>query len=287
MRSTPDHVTPDHVTPDPGGPEPWSVDDAPNGGGHATTSRRSALHLAAAAAAGVVGASALSERAAAADGDPVRLGEWNSETSPTRIYSQEAFPDINGPGPIALELESPGGHLRFIGAPGDTAFGTYPVGTLVYNGTTGLDIWQPGIGGVERTTLARPGMAGAFALLSTPQRIFDSRPDLEPDLAEDGIFAAGETRTINILAAGSELLDEGLTGVMINLTATGTTGPGFLTVYSAALDTPPATSNVNWTAAGATVANMAVTAIEGSELKVTCGGAGSTHVIIDVMGTYG
>ncbi len=53
------------------------------------TSRRGAIQLAAAAAAGVVGASALGTRAAAANGNPVLLGETNVETLPTRSRTDE------------------------------------------------------------------------------------------------------------------------------------------------------------------------------------------------------
>jgi hypothetical protein len=245
------------------------------------------LHVAAATAAGAFGAAAIGRDAAAADGDPVLLGQDNSATLPTRIGNDGPFDDLSGPGPIALELESPGGHLRFIGAPGDTVLGTYEAGTLAYNSSSGLEIWQVTATTPKPTLLARPGTAGAFTFLAPPERVFDSRPGALPDLTTDGPISAGRTRTIDLLASGSEQIPENIDGVMINLTVTATVGAGFLSVYSAALSDPPAISSVNWTASGQTVANLTVSATEFARLKVTCGGTGSAHFIIDVLGTYG
>lgn len=242
-------------------------------------SRRGLLRTGAASAAGVLGAAIVSRSTSAATGDELILGQDNTADAPTRISFDGDFDDINGPGPISLELNSPGGHLRLIGTIGDHAFGTYPDGTLVYNATSGLEIWLiDGAGGVHPTLLARPGTAGAFSLLPTPQRAYDSRTDAR--------LATGETRTVDLLA-DTEAIPENIDGVMVNLTVTDTAGWGFLTVYSAALATVPETSNINWSATGATIANQVVSATEFARLKVSCGGGGSTHFIVDVIGTYG
>lgn len=252
-----------------------------------TTDRRHLLGLAAATAAGAIGAAAIGREASAANGQAVLLGQDNSATLPTRISNDGPFPDLAGPGPVALELESPGGHLRFVGAPGDTVFGTYEAGTLAYNSTSGLEIWQVTTTTPKPTLLAKPGTAGAFTLLAPPERVYDSRPNSAPNLPNDGVISAGQTRTINLLASGTEQFIEDIDGVMLNLTVTQTVGSGFLSVYSAALTTPPTISSVNWSATAQTVANLTVSACEFAALKVTCGGTGSTHFIIDVLGVYG
>jgi hypothetical protein len=258
-------------------------DDAPT-----PSSRRNVIGLAAATAAGAIGAAAIGRDVQAANGDPVRIGQANEGTATTVLDVRGApFPNIAGPGPIALEIASSGGHLRFTGAPGDTVLGTYPAGTLAYNSTTGLEIWQVDSPNPTPTLLARPGTAGAFSFLAPPERVYDSRPGSVPDLPGEGVIAAGQTRTISLLAAGSEQIPENVDGVMINLTVTGTVGGGFLGVYSAALTEPPTISSVNWSATGQTVANLTVTACRFADIKVTCGGNGSTHFIIDVLGTYG
>jgi hypothetical protein len=76
--------------------------------------------------------------------------------------------------------------------------------------------------------------------------------------------------------------------VFANITITQTEGGGFLTVWGGdASDTldVPATSNVNWTTGGQTVANLALTTVgQENSIEVVCGGAGRTHVIVDVQG---
>jgi hypothetical protein len=254
----------------------------------AVTDRRQVLRTLVAGAAGAAGAAALASRTHAATGDELVLGNLNEADARTIVRTTEAFPDINGPGPIVLQLESPGGHLRFVGAPGDTNFGTYPDGTLVYNGTTGLDIWlNDGLTGTRPTLLARPGSSDAFALLPVPERVYDSRPGSEPNLPNDGRISTGEVRTIDLLASGTEQIAENISGVMVNLTVTETIGFGFLTVFSDAVTTTPLASSINWFANGMTVANNVVSATRFARLKVACGGGGSTHFIVDVVGTYG
>jgi hypothetical protein len=253
-----------------------------------TTDRRHLLGLAAATAAGAIGAAAVGREASAADGQPVLLGLANSATATTQIDVRTApFPDLSGSGPVALELASAGGHLRFVGTPGDTVLGTYDAGTLAYNSSSGLEIWQVTATTPKPTLLAKPGTAGALTLLAPPERVYDSRPSSAPDLPNDGVISAGQTRTINLLASGTEQFIEDIDGVMVNLTVTQTVGSGFLTVYSAGLATPPTISSVNWSATAQTVANLTVSACELAALKVTCGGTGSTHFIIDVLGVYG
>ena len=264
-----------------------SGDESADGRLVASASRRGLLHVAAATAAGALGAAAFGQHASAANGQPVLLGQDNSATLPTRVSNDGPFDDLAGPGPIALELESPGGHLRFIGNPGDIVHGTYPDGTLAYNGSSGLEIWQIDGDDVRPTLLARPGTAGAFSFLAPPERVYDSRPGSAPDLANDGALSAGQTRTIDLLAAGTEQIPEFVDGVMINLTVTQTTGAGFLSVFSDALTDVPTSSNINWSGPGQTIANMTVSATRFARLKVHCGGTGTTHLIIDVMGIYG
>jgi hypothetical protein len=75
----------------------------------------------------------------------------------------------------------------------------------------------------------------------------------------------------------------GATAAIVTITATETSGPGYLKAYSAA-SPEPATSNVNFTASGATVAVSTQVAVDASgSIKLTAGPAG-THVIVDVIG---
>ena len=254
------------------------------------SSRRNLLRVATAAAVGAAGAGITSRSAAAAPGDPVLMGVANTVELVTGLENNDpTFTDLSGPGPIALRLTSPGGHLHFVGAPGDTVLGTYPTGTLAYNASSGLELWQiDGISpGTRPTLLARPGTAGALTLLLEPVRVYDSRPGATPDLPNDGRIATGDVRTIGLLDSGAEGFIENIDAVMINLTVTETIGFGFLTVFAADITATPNVSSINWFADRMSVANHVVSAVDLAQLKVACGGGGSTHFIIDVIGVYG
>ena len=252
------------------------------------SSRRNLFRVATAAAVGAAGAGITSRTAAADTGDELILGVLNDADLVTGIENNGPFPDLSGPGPIALRLTSPGGHLQFVGAPGDTVLGTYPIGTLAYNASSGLELWQPSLGPDPRPTLlARPGTAGALTLLFEPVRVYDSRPNAVPELPTDGRITTGQVRTIGLLDSGAEGFGENIDGVMINLTVTDTIGWGFLTVFSAGIAATPNVSSINWFEGGMTVANHVVSAVDLAQLKVACGGGGSTHFIVDVIGVYG
>jgi hypothetical protein len=139
-------------------------------------------------------------------------------------------------------------------------------------------------GGAIRGQLAAgPAPAGATHFLPSPLRAYDSRADAA------GIMAAGSTRTVS-LASGVDLagaasiaVPPGATAAIVTLTATETGGPGFLTIYSDSAS-QPATSNLNFTAAGSSIAVSTQVAVDQSgEIKVTAGPA-ATHVIVDVVG---
>ncbi|HEX4984392.1 MAG TPA: hypothetical protein VFV63_21995 [Ilumatobacteraceae bacterium] len=253
------------------------------------SSRRNLLRVATAAAVGAAGAGLASRSAEAATGGNAILGQENTADAVTGIHNtSDPFAAPAGDGPIALRLTSAGGHLQFVGTPGDTVFGSYPSGTLAYNSTSGLEIWQPSLGPDPRPTLlARPGTAGALTLLLEPVRVYDSRPGATPDLPNDGRIATGDVRTIDLLASGAEGFIENIDGVMMNLTVTDTLGFGFLTVFSADIAATPNVSSINWFDNGMSVANHVVSAVDLAQLKVACGGGGSTHFIIDVIGVYG
>jgi CHRD domain len=139
-------------------------------------------------------------------------------------------------------------------------------------------------GGALRGQLAKgPEAAGSQHFLPTPLRAYDSR------IAPATKMAASETRTVSLATgkdtAGTSLIavPPGATAAIVTITATETSGASFLKAYSAA-SPEPATSNVNFTVAGATVAVSTQVAVDASgSIKLTAGPAG-THVIVDVVG---
>src|SRR4051794_177129 len=175
-----------------------------------TTSRRNLLRAAAAGAVGVVGGAAVLARpAAAATGQPVLLGQANAADAVTSVENNGPFPDLAGPGPIALELRSPGGHLHFVGSPGDAILGTYPDGTLVYNGTQGLHLQT-------NNDLVRVGQAGFGPLFVLPQpiRLYDSRTLHIGGTSRNGPISGGQDRPISIdIDNDDQVIELPVTGV--------------------------------------------------------------------------
>jgi hypothetical protein len=201
----------------------------------------------------------------------------------------------SGPGPVALNVVSGGGHIRFIGTIGDAVLGTYEDGTLAYNSTQGLFLTViDGLGGTRNVLLADLETASAFRILPSPVRVYDSRTGTGPAATGAGKIAGGEIRDISLATGFTGGVEVELfvprppaDGVMLNLTITETEGAGFLAVYSSALPTPPGTSNINWSQADQNLANLAISAIAAESLKVQAGGGGATHFVIDVVGVYG
>jgi len=130
--------------------------------------------------------------------------------------------------------------------------------------------------------------SGQAHLLPSPLRAYDSR-------TADGPLSPNQTRVVS-LATGKDgaqavqiAVPAGATGAIVTLTVTDTTvgvgGPGgFLTLYSAALATPPSTSTINWTGAGQNLATTTQVVVDASgSVKVT-DGANATNFVIDVIG---
>jgi hypothetical protein len=257
------------------------------GGTARVTSRRGLLRVAAAAgAAGVVGAAALARPAAAATGGAVILGQANTADAVTSIENDGPFPDLNGQGPVALELRSPGGHLRFVGAPGDAILGTYQDGTLAYNGSAGLQLRTAG-------TTVRVAQAGwqQIYLLAQPVRLHDSRVTHAWAPPLDGRLSSGGQRNLSTerddAGESTELIVGSYSGALVNVTIVDTVGSGFLSVGNPGLGGKPTTSNVNWSTAGQTLANLAVVNLFESNLSLFAGGGGSTHVVVDLLALIG
>ena len=71
-----------------------------------------------------------------------------------------------------------------------------------------------------------------------------------------------------------------------NLTIDASVDSGFLSAYADGAVFND-TSNINWATSGIAVANYVVSAVSSAgKVKIRGGGAGSTHVIIDVTGYY-
>ena len=126
-------------------------------------------------------------------------------------------------------------------------------------------------------------VGGSLVTLRTPIRAYDSRTDTVL-LGGDKI----EAEDAIIVTVGIPDEERFLVSAFLNVTVTETEGAGFLRVFAtdpSGTIAPPETSNVNWYTDGQTVANFVLSGV-GPEfgVEIYCGGAGRTHVIVDVQG---
>ncbi len=150
-----------------------------------------------------------------------------------------------------------------------TSYGPYPVGSALL-----ASIGLPSNGTVQINGV-RVGFsngAGDVGLLSTPLRAYDSR-------TSGGRLIAGTTRTITL---PSSVVAPGVTGVLVNVTATNAASPGYLKVYPAS-GAVPAASAINFVT-GTAIANAVVVGVSnGRQVKIFA--SATTHVILDITGT--
>ena len=112
----------------------------------------------------------------------------------------------------------------------------------------------------------------------TPTRIMDTRVGLGGSR-----FGPGESRVLQVTGHG-ELPAAGGVAVSLNVTVTGPTAAGFLTVWPAGSPLP-ATSNLNF-AAGEVRANAVVTGVDAGGRISLFNGLGQTDVVVDVTGWF-
>jgi len=123
------------------------------------------------------------------------------------------------------------------------------------------------------TPVSGPVAAGRYQGLNQAQRVLDTRPDYVGDAA---------VAVVDVGAAG---VPQGASSVVLNLTATETTAPGFCTVFPYSDPEPPFTSSLNWSAAGATRASAVIAPI-GPERWVKVYTYTAAKLIVDVTGYF-
>lgn len=151
--------------------------------------------------------------------------------------------------------------------------GTYTVSVRSINGFAS--------GASATATIVVPDTAPPYVSLS-PRRVLDTRPDgrtVDGQQQGQGIRPAGSQ--LRLPVAGRADVPAGATSVSVNVTATESTGPGFVTSWPCDGDRPNA-SNLNY-AGGENVANSAIVKLstDGSICLFTYG---RTHLVVDVAG---
>lgn len=123
-----------------------------------------------------------------------------------------------------------------------------------------------------------------------PKRVYDSRL-----IAPLGPLATGSDRVISV-ANGyvtdtatvdvPDVVPAGATAIAYNITIDNTVGSGFLSVNPGDAATLGG-SSINWSQSGQTLANGLVVKLDTNrQIKVFCGGGGSTNFVVDVLGSY-
>jgi sugar lactone lactonase YvrE len=129
-----------------------------------------------------------------------------------------------------------------------------------------------------------PG-AGSLAA-RTPARLLDTRGGTGPDVTIDtegrtgGLVAAGTEIQVRVIGRGG--VSATARTAVLNVTVTGTAGPGFVTAYPCGSQ-PATVSNVNYTGAGQTVANLVTVKIGAGGKVCLKPGAAGTYLIADLM----
>jgi hypothetical protein len=266
--------------------------------------RRALLMRGGAVAVGAAGAVAagvaVAAPAGAAVSDPVLQGEVNNVGTNVAATEITAASDPATPTPT-LVLTNTGGDtgsteaspsLRLtqaaagLGLPSSATVG----GDLMADGDGSLWFTHgiPGVGPVP-ATVHTDVTDNLFVPLNAPNRILDTRSsagrasilDASGNLNSSGMLIGGKTIHVNL----TSLVNFG-NAVTANLTVAGSTGAGFITLWSGAT-ARPGTSVLNY-AAGQTLSNLTVTGLAEFSTAATDTIAifanVTTHLVLDVAG---
>jgi hypothetical protein len=124
---------------------------------------------------------------------------------------------------------------------------------------------------------------GAYVAV-TPFRLVDTRTGATDPATYAGKTLAAAT-SLNVQVTGTGLVPVGSSAAVLNVTATNTSLPGFLSVYPQGTTMPPLVSNLNFTA-DETVANLVTVPLSATGQATIYNSAGNTDVVVDVEGYY-
>ncbi|NNN20882.1 MAG: hypothetical protein HKL80_02610 [Acidimicrobiales bacterium] len=140
-------------------------------------------------------------------------------------------------------------------------------------------------------------LTGASFHPIVPVRICDTRAvskgitSNQCDTSPNGTLSSNSTITVNVAGSGPggtlDNVPSNATAIVLSVTATNTTQPGFLTVYPtpSTPSAPPIISDLNWYQ-GETRANLVVVEIGRNDSVNVYNALGGTDLIVDVMGYY-
>ena len=141
--------------------------------------------------------------------------------------------------------------------------------------------------GSGRVTLTyTPAVPGSSYQPLVPARLLETRIDpalvtIDGQAQGAGLAAAGTVTELQV--TGRAGIPAGASAVVLNVAVTGTTGPGFITVFPCGSPRPNA-ANLNY-AAGETVPNLVIAKI-GTNGKVCLFTTAGTHLVADANGYF-
>ena len=145
------------------------------------------------------------------------------------------------------------------------------------NGSAGTSHLLADVAGFVRAGAASE--AGTVAPV-TPARVLDTRVGNGAPAVK---VAAGGGVTLQVTGRGNIPAASQVAGVFLNVTVTQPSKAGYLSAFPAGI-TPPAASNLNFTA-GQTIPNMAFVPVNNSgQVRLRNGSAGSIHLLADTAG---
>jgi hypothetical protein len=159
-------------------------------------------------------------------------------------------------------------------------------GTIrVFNSAGSVDVVIDLEGTMTKGTAAA-GISGLYTPIP-PARICDTRAGAANSCNNGGAGATlGPNGVLNVQVTGMGGVPSGsVSAVVVNLTATDTTAPSFLTAWPAGT-AQPTTSNVNWSP-GQTVPNRVVVRVGTNGQISIFNLTGSVDAVVDVSGWYG
>ncbi|NYH45868.1 hypothetical protein HNR22_005595 [Micromonospora jinlongensis] len=116
--------------------------------------------------------------------------------------------------------------------------------------------------------------SGSGYASTSPTRVLDTRQ------GTSGPLAANATRTLDL----SSKLPADATAAVLNVTATGPTANGFLTLFPYGASVPTA-SNLNYVA-GQTIPNLVTVPVVNGRVNIRNASSGTTHVVADLAGWF-
>ena len=151
--------------------------------------------------------------------------------------------------------------------------------------TTGGDLWLCTTAGTPGTwrKVSGPTTAGAFHVLPTPKRIYDSRPGTLPSIGPKTPLSGNIARTLDVTANGSGVPADATAVSVTVLLVNAANVNGNLTIWADAVARPSGNTMV-WGGSAGRFTALAISALTAGRLQVSA--SGQTDVVLDIVGYY-